>query len=265
VTAGSTVAGRLPAYNRTADPLTPWFALHGVQVEAPTDRSSPPGGRRRVRGGGGHARWTRRPVPPPQASDRRRPAAAGCVRRELRPRQREGVPAGTPPVPSRPGIAAADRGHRSRKPDREVRRLRSATADLIARATLRGGPGPRAPTWPTRPRGSGRSWAPMPARHRGVLAFPLQVGGIRPGAPHLYRSTVGELSRAEPVDAVTFADVGTRLRWGPKAAQDTAPPIGSTLSSRSWRTGRGRGSATSDRHRPLPEPCASIPRIRGWR
>lgn len=82
---------------------------------------------------------------------------------------------------------------------------------------------------------------------------------------HLYRSTVGELSRAEPVDAVTFADVGTRLRWGPKAAQDTAPPGGSTLSSRSRRTGRGRGSAPSDRHRPLPKPCASIPPIRGRR
>ena len=46
---------------------------------------------------------------------------------------------------------------------------------------------------------------------RAVFAFPLRVGGIRLGVLDLYRDTVGELSRAELADALSFADAATQL------------------------------------------------------
>jgi hypothetical protein len=46
---------------------------------------------------------------------------------------------------------------------------------------------------------------------RAIFAFPLRVGGIRLGVLDLYRDTVGELSRAELADALSYADAATQL------------------------------------------------------
>jgi GAF domain-containing protein len=46
---------------------------------------------------------------------------------------------------------------------------------------------------------------------RAIFAFPLRVGGIRLGVLGLYRDAPGELSQADQVEALSFADAATAL------------------------------------------------------
>ncbi len=46
---------------------------------------------------------------------------------------------------------------------------------------------------------------------RAIFAFPLRVGGIRLGVLDLYRDEAGELTDAELVEALSFADAATAL------------------------------------------------------
>jgi GAF domain-containing protein len=57
----------------------------------------------------------------------------------------------------------------------------------------------------------GFSAGALEAGIRAIFAWPLRVGGIRLGVLDLYRDRVGELSEAELIEALSFADAATEV------------------------------------------------------